>query len=157
MPVKSLLHLFSTFIVTHIWVSDQGPHFKNSLITEINRFLHTHHHFTTPHYPQSSLTVELVCKQQIPTFNYSTDIGVEIKGKRMPFTLQNFRIVLNHAPRPTLGSRAPRTIFTELPCDNPLLTLLPPPPATASSLTKLKIQKLVNIEAIHSTLDKNHR
>lgn len=37
----SLAHSFLS------WVSDQGSHFKNKLMTALNRAIHVHHHFTT--------------------------------------------------------------------------------------------------------------
>ena len=53
----SLLNWFACFRVFPTWVSDQGPYLKNELISEVNRALHSQHHFTTPHAPQSNGTL----------------------------------------------------------------------------------------------------
>ena len=55
-----LLRWMASFGVTPNWVSDRGAHFKNRIMDAVNRPLHSHHHFTTPYYPQGIGTFEIV-------------------------------------------------------------------------------------------------
>ena len=48
----ALLKWFSAFGFVSTWISGRGNHFKNSLISAVNRMLHTHHHFTAPNPPR---------------------------------------------------------------------------------------------------------
>lgn len=46
-----------------MWNSGRGSHFKNKVMTVVNRRLHSHYEFTTPYCPQSNTTVETVCNE----------------------------------------------------------------------------------------------
>lgn len=58
-----LLDWFSSFGTVYIWVSDQGSHFLNETVKEVNERLKTTHHFTLPYTPWSNGTVEVVCRE----------------------------------------------------------------------------------------------
>jgi hypothetical protein len=60
--IKALLRWYGMFGISLVHVSDQGSHFKNSVIAELNRRLTTKHHFTLPYAPWSNGTVEIVNK-----------------------------------------------------------------------------------------------
>jgi transposase InsO family protein len=60
-----LIEWFAAFGVAQQWVSDQGSHFKNKVMTDIHKQLGTNHHFTTAYSPWANGTVEAVCKQTI--------------------------------------------------------------------------------------------
>jgi len=55
--VDALQRWFASFGVVLTWVSDRGSHFKNTVMSSLNRSLHAFHHFTTPYCPQSNGTV----------------------------------------------------------------------------------------------------
>jgi transposase InsO family protein len=56
---------FAAFGVAQQWVLDQGSHFKNTVMADIQNQLGTNHHFTTAYSPWANGTVEAVCKQTI--------------------------------------------------------------------------------------------
>jgi transposase InsO family protein len=60
-----LIEWFAAFGVAQQWVSDQGSHFKNKVVTDVHKQLGTNHHFTTAYSPRANGTVEAVCKQTI--------------------------------------------------------------------------------------------
>jgi transposase InsO family protein len=60
-----LIEWFAAFGVAQRWVSDQGSHFKNKLMTDIQKQLGTNHHFTTAYSPWANGPVEAVCMQTI--------------------------------------------------------------------------------------------
>ena len=61
--IQSLLKWYSLFGVSLVHISDQGSHFKNSVVQELNRRLATKHHFTLPYAPWSNGTVEVVNRE----------------------------------------------------------------------------------------------
>ena len=60
---EALLAWFSRYGVADVWVSDQGPHFKNQLLDAVRRSLKVKHHFTTPHSPWANGGVERVNRE----------------------------------------------------------------------------------------------
>ena len=59
----ALLLCFATFGVCHHWVTDQGTHFKNQVIEDLQRVLGANHHFTTARCPWANGTVERVMRE----------------------------------------------------------------------------------------------
>ena len=51
---------FSSYGVVPTWVSDQGSHFKNTVIRELNEKLGAEHKFSLPYCPWSNGTIERV-------------------------------------------------------------------------------------------------
>jgi hypothetical protein len=54
---------YSLFGIALVHISDQGSHFKNVVVSELNRRLSTKHHFTLPYIPWSNGTVEVVVRE----------------------------------------------------------------------------------------------
>ncbi|KAF0739334.1 hypothetical protein Ae201684_004903 [Aphanomyces euteiches] len=63
-----LLQSFAVFGICYDWVSDQGTHFKNQVIAELQHSLGEHHHFTTARCPWANGTVEVVMRQILRLF-----------------------------------------------------------------------------------------
>lgn len=61
--VKALLNWYSLFGLALCHVSDQGSHFKNRVVEELNRRMTTKHHFTLPYTPWSNGTIERVNRE----------------------------------------------------------------------------------------------
>jgi hypothetical protein len=53
------VHWFTEFGACHAWISDQGSHFKNSIIAELRKRTRSHHHFSLPYSPCSNGTVQV--------------------------------------------------------------------------------------------------
>ena len=65
---KALTSWFSPNRVVGQWVSDQGSHFKNKTVEELQRILKTNHHFVTAYTPWANGTVERVNQDLIAVF-----------------------------------------------------------------------------------------
>jgi IS30 family transposase len=63
--VSVLIEWFAAFGVAPQWVSDQGSHFKNHVMMDMQKQLGTNHHFTTAYSPWANGTVEAGCQQTI--------------------------------------------------------------------------------------------
>ena len=112
-----LLQWFSLFGVSLMWLSDQGPHFNNILMAHLNEELHAHSHFTTPHCPQGSGTVEAICREVIRTSRALSEF--RLQEDECLCILPLFQSILNSTTRPALRFRAPISFFCGLPSDNP--------------------------------------
>jgi len=153
---STLLKWFSLFGVVMTWNSDQGSHFKNSVMRSLNRELHAQHNFTTPYCPQSNGTVEIVCKEVLRAFRALLS-EFRMKSREWPTLTGLVQSILNHSKRPSLGNRAPITAFTGQPADSPLRTLLSPDSRSTRSIAAAKAAQLIHIESVHKALDSMHR
>ncbi len=154
--VDVLTRWFSSIGVVLTWNSDRGSHFKNTVMTALNRALHAHHNFTTAYCPQSNGTVETVCKEVLRAARALLS-EFRMKEKEWPAVVRIIQSVLNHSKRPSLGNRAPVTVFTGLPADNPLRTILPPDTATAKTIDQIKLLRNMHIESTMKALKSMHR
>jgi hypothetical protein len=63
--IEALPHWFTTFGVVLHWFSDQGSHFKNTVMQGLQKTLTAKHHFTTANFQWSNGTIQAACKQVI--------------------------------------------------------------------------------------------
>ena len=154
--VKSLVSWFSAFGVVPTWISDRGSHFKNNLMDAVNKALHTHHHFTAPNTPQTNGTVERVCREVLRGCRALLS-EFRLKEKDWPLVLPIVQSVLDHSKLDSLGGRAPITMFTGLPADNPLRLIVPPSHAKPKQLDEIKALRLMNVESLAEALQTMHR
>ena len=153
---ETLLDWFSTFGTVHQWISDQGPHFRNQLISKLNRQLRAHHHFTTPYCPQANGTVEHACQEVLRACRVLLS-EFRLQMKKWPSVMHIAQTILNHSTRPSLGNVAPITPFLGLPVDHPLDTILAPPDAEVRSMDFIKIQRLLSIKSLLTSVDSLHK
>ena len=153
---QALLEWFASFGVVPYWCSDRGTHFKNKLIGLINKQLRAHHHFTTPYCPQSNGTVEAVCKEVLRACR-SLLSEFRMREDEWPEVVPLIQSILNHSKRPTLGDRAPITVFTGLPADNPLRTLFQQRSFKAKDIEFVDAQRIANTERLIRTLSYMHK
>lgn len=154
--VRVLMKWFSLFGVVPMWCSDRGSHFKNKVMSAINKALHAHHHFTTPYCPQSNGTVETVCKEVLRACRALLS-EFRLKEREWPTVLPLVQSIVNHSKRPSLGNIAPVTAFCGLQPDNPLRTLIPPVTQAGPSLSFVKAQRLVHVHSLAAALDVLHK
>ena len=60
---NALQRWYGMFGISLCHISDQGSHFKNKIVEELNRKLATKHHFTLPYCPWSNGTVQVVNRE----------------------------------------------------------------------------------------------
>ena len=152
---ESLLSWFSMFGVVPTWVSDQGSHFKNELIANLNRTLRAHHHFTTAYTPQSNGTVEHVC-QEILRACRALLSEFRLQTNMWSTVLPLVQSILNHSFRPSLGNVAPITAFTALLPDNPLRTIIIPQVEHAKDLSFIDAQRIINVRSTIAAVEAMH-
>ncbi|KAH9143217.1 hypothetical protein AeRB84_012767 [Aphanomyces euteiches] len=116
---EAMQEWFGLFGITQWWMSDQGPHYKNAVVAELQRVYGVGHSFSTPHCPWANGTVEVMKRSIIKTFK---TILVELKRPQSEWrSIKNLVMLsLNHTPSSKLSGRAPITAMTQLPAGNAL-------------------------------------
>jgi transposase InsO family protein len=121
-----LIAWFAAFGVAAQWVSNQGSHFKNQVMTEVQKQLGTNHHFTTAYCPWANGTVEAVCKQTIRAARAMLS-EMHLATQEMPCILPAIQAVLSNSPSSCRAEQTPLTAFAGHARDSPLaLTVLHP-------------------------------
>jgi len=114
-------------------VSDQGSHFKNSLIKELVDELRSKHHFTTAYSPWANGTVERVCREVLRACKALLREW-KLSPREWPSVYEAVQSVINHAPSRTFGLRdknvpgvyrTPLEVFTGHKPVRPLIRALP--------------------------------
>jgi hypothetical protein len=122
-----LIEWFAAFGVAQQWVSDQGSHFKNTVMADIQKQLGTNHHFTTAYSPWANGTVEAVCKQTIRAARAMLSSGTHLAPQEWPCVLPAIQAVLNNSQSSHSAGQKTLTDFTGHARDTPLsLTILHP-------------------------------
>ena len=151
-----LVSWFSAFGVVETWISDRGTHFKNTLMAEISKRLHAHHSFTAPNAPHTNGTVERLGREVLRATRALLS-EVRLNEKEWPSALPVIQSIINHTPRKGLGNRAPITVFTGLPPDNPLRLVLKPVVGEVRSVEEVQATRVLQATELEQALDDIHR
>ena len=102
----AVLDWFKRFGNVPVWVSDQGSHFKNTLMDLLRNREGITHRFTTPHCPWANSRIERV---NLDIVNVMRVLSAEFKMAfdAWPTLLPRLQSVLNNTPRASLADRAP--------------------------------------------------
>jgi hypothetical protein len=150
-----LIEWFAAFGVAQQWVSDQGSHFKNNVMADIQKQLGTNHHFTTAYSPWANGTVEAVCKQTIRAARAMLS-EMHLSPQEWPCVLPAIQAVLNNSPSSHRAGQTPLTAFTGHKRDTPLsLTILHP--ITNHSLSFIKAKQLAESTKLTQHVEQLHK
>ena len=110
----AMIGWYKRFGVMKYHVSDQGIHFKDKLLAELNRLLQIKHHFVTAYSPWANGTVEVV-NREIVNCMKSLLSEFRMEFDRWTEILPLVQHVINHTPSRRLDGQAPVTVMTGLP------------------------------------------
>jgi len=105
-------------------VGDQGSHFKDKVIEELNRILQINHYMTTDYSPRTNGTVEKV-NMDIQKLLRSPLSECQVEFSQWPLQRPVIQSNLNHLP-PCRANCAPLKIMTGLDAFNPLSVVIDP-------------------------------
>ena len=100
-------------------VSDQGTHFKNKVVSELNRPMQTENHFVTAYNHQATETIKRVNREMLEVLK-SLLSELCLSEESRPGMIPSVQSALNHASLPCLGGLAAIIVFTGLPAQNQL-------------------------------------
>ena len=114
-------------------VSDQGSHFKCTLMSELTSEFRVQHHFVTAYSPWANGTVERVCREVLRACKaMCSEWG--LAAREWPAVVETVQSILNNAPLKRLGLReknkpgvyrTPQEVFTGNVPVRPLMRALP--------------------------------
>jgi hypothetical protein len=154
-----LIEWFAAFGVAQQWVSDQGSHFKKTVMADIQKRLGTNHgtnhHFTTAYSPWANGTVEAVCKQTIRAARAMLS-ELHLAPQEWPCVLPAIQTVLNNSPSPHRAGQMPLTAFNGHAGDSSLsLTILHP--MKNQSLSFIRAQQLAESTKLTQQVQQLHK
>jgi hypothetical protein len=139
-----------------MWVSDQGPHFKNQMMAQIQAIYGATHHFTPAHCPWSNGTVEVMMRCLIKTIK-ALQVELKLPRDSSKQLLPLVQHALNLTPSSKLGGKAPVTAMTQLPASNVLTAIVHD--ATIKEATEEQLPKWRNahLASLATARDALHR
>jgi Integrase core domain/Chromo (CHRromatin Organisation MOdifier) domain len=153
----ALLQWFASFGVCTTWVSDQGTHFLNSTIKDMQRALGTRHHFTTARCPWANGTVERVMKDLLRCVRALLSEW-KWQPEAWPAAIPIVQMVLNQSPSPSMGNVSPITAMTGLaPMKLTDTIVLQPKPLKISSIQEIQELQAAAIQELQESMAKMHK
>jgi hypothetical protein len=122
---KHLIEWIADFGIPKIQVSDQGSHFKNKVLKEINENFKSNHHFTTANSPFANGSIEIIVKDFTTTLKklrFETNTPPHQWRSLLPM----IQFALNHSPRKDKCNLAPIEIMTGIKPSNALDAIFAP-------------------------------
>ena len=146
--------------------SDQGSHFKNSLIESLTREFHISHHFVTAYSPWANGSIERICREVLRGVK-ALCCEWRLALRYWPAVVESLQSILNHSSVARLGLRSrqqpgvyrtPLEVFTEQVPVRPLMRALPIVAyQEASSDDEVRLKQLLKIDKLQSELTRMHR
>lgn len=154
----ALLKWFSSFGIVRTWVSDRGSHFKNQLIQLIKESIRGSHHFTLAYCPWSNGTVEVVCRELLRSTRAILS-EFQIPSHNWPSVLPLVQSALNNTILHRLGNRCPLTVFTGLPQDTPLRSIIYKGEdiSEVRCLEEVRAKQILQLDNVAKALDGMHK
>lgn len=154
----ALIEWFSAFGTVAKWISDQGSHFRNSVIRAIRERLHCAHHFTLAYCPWTNGSVEVVCRELIRAMRALLS-EYQLPQRSWPAVVPVVQSILNNTPLQRLDGKCPLTAFTQLPADSPLLAIRHPTkePVEILQIEEVRAKQLLRVRELQDSLDQIHR
>lgn len=155
---NALIDWFAAFSPVPQWVSDQGTHFKNEIITLLKSKFRSMHHFTLPYCPWSNGTVEVVCRELQRALRALLS-EFNLPFRFWPDVLPIVQSVLNTTSVPRLGNRCPLTVFTGQVPLTPLLHIKQTKNGkhTVKSISELRAKQLLQINVLFAKFEEMHK
>ena len=136
-------------------MSDGPTHFKNEVLRQLSKALHTRHHFTTPYCPWNNGAVERLGKELLRVSRAILS-ELQLQHTSWPDLVPMFQLALNNSPSPQRNNTAPLTAFTRLEASPPIATFLRSATAQTVTLTQAQQERCVNISELVKRAEELH-
>ena len=110
---KEISRWIRTFTSMRVWISDQGSHFKNELMSILAKEYSVHHHFVTAYTPWANGTVER-CMREVRRSCEALLAELKLAPQDWPDVISAIQVILNSSPSSRLGRRQDGTFRTPL-------------------------------------------
>ena len=123
--VEGLLEWIAQFGVPHRFYSDNGPHFRNSVMKELSRRLALEHEYSTVYCAWTNGLIERVLRDVKALFKIVTR-EARVDEIDWPILVPNVTLAINARPSRVLEGQTPIRVHTGLEPTNPLDFLFDP-------------------------------
>lgn len=146
----------TTFGVVSTWLSDQGSHFKNSVVELLAQYFKADHRFTTPYCAWANGAVERVNSEVLRLLRrLIAENGMS--EDQWPLLLPAVQYALNTAPSERLAGHSPLQVFTNLPSHEAIDAILIPPRVDHTDSNKASLQQLSWSETVVNLVTSSRR
>jgi len=161
---NSLANWIRTFTPMKFWVSDQGSHFKNSVMEHLAENHNIKHQFTVAYSPWVNGTVE-ICMRQIQDAYRCIQSELKLAPHDWPTVVGMIQSILNESPLKRLGSKGPGVYRSPL----EVMTGISPnrkhfsntqvgkSKIKSKSLSKARLLQLLEINLLQEAFDGMHK
>ncbi|KAF0774600.1 hypothetical protein AaE_001700 [Aphanomyces astaci] len=153
---QCLLQWFAVFGICYEWVSDQGTHFKNQIVAELQHSLGAHHHFTTARCPWANGTVEVMMRHLLRLFRACLSEW-QMATTQWPEIHLVIMLIMNQLPSPSLGGIAPVTAMSGRPAMSPIDTIALPGRLKTATLVEVESAQRAYVDEARKALDGMHK
>ena len=155
--VDALLQWRALFGKSNIYVSDQASYFVSETLKQFCKKIGTQQHFVTAYAHYSNGTIEIVNRSIINLLRCMISEARSDKAD-WPWFVKLVEHAINHRPQRRLAGRAPITVMTGLPADNPLDTIFYNPKMLAISSVDIQTDQIIkSIEHLQNSLQHMHK
>lgn len=116
---QAIMDWHSRFGAPGLWISDNGSHFKNEVVSEVSKRLNSNQKFSLAYSPWINGSVERLNKDIIQVLR-AMCLEYQVDIKDWTYFVAALQANLNHTPVPSLGNHAPVELFCVLPAVSPL-------------------------------------
>jgi len=155
MVAAGLLNWFKFFGIVRQLQSDQGSHFRNEVVEELQTKLKGTHHFTTPYGPQANGIPERANQTVLKQLRLLISES-RLEENDWPHLLVNIAHIINHSPSAALGGLAPVTVHCGIKPSNPLSVCFLPDKRDFIDLSPNMDQIREGSQRLHATLCSLH-
>ena len=149
---RSLMAWFAIHGVCYEWTSDQGSHFKNEVIAELQHVLGAKHHFTAARCPWANGTIENAMKHVLKAFRaLLSEWRMATKDWRM--IREVVQMICNHAPSPSLNGLSPFTAMMGREAMSPLALIKIPGPRKSTTMADVLLKRGKEVQAMRDALE----
>ena len=151
--VDAILQWFSLFGKAQRFVSDQGSHFHNELLTLLEQRCLIQHHFTAAHAPWSNGRVERV-NRELRELLSALIVESRLDADCWPELLPVVNFIINNTPSVTLAGHSPAQVFLGHAPSSPLDVIFKPTTrdfATISATNEAILEHVVKLQQELST------
>lgn len=162
---RTLARWIRTFTPPDYWISDQGSHFMNEVISEMSTTHRITHNSTLAYCPWTNGTVKRINRDILAALGAML-AELKLAPQDWPSVIQAIQSVLNEAPTPRLGKhsdstfRTPLTVMTGIKPRRSILRILEDQSSSSEkivTLDRLHAEQLVKIQELQLSLQDMHR
>ena len=155
---RGITEWVSTFGHPLTLISDNGSHFRNSLLEELKQVWGVAHKFHHSYTPWANGTVEIANRDLLKVLR-PLRTELRVPSEQWHTLVPLLQSALNNAPRERLEGKAPLQLFTSLPTSRPIETILREAEPTVGSINweDFKRKRAAAIDAACRALDQIHK